>query len=61
MCVFTPKKQDKEVISIRLPSELLRAVDQAAAQTDISRNELINQCIQFALSHIDTGSNAPQT
>lgn len=53
MELFSPKKQDKEVISIRLPSELLHRVDMESAKVDISRNEFINQCIEFALNHLD--------
>ena len=52
MEVFIPKKSDKEVISIRIPSELLDTVDKSAAKSDISRNEFINQCIIFALKHL---------
>ena len=53
MNVFLPKKQDKEVISIRIPVELLKTVDENAAKVDISRNEFINQCIIFALEHME--------
>lgn len=49
---FIPTKTEKEVISIRLESELLRTVDAAAEQAEISRNEFINQSIQFALEHL---------
>ena len=49
---FIPIKSEKEVISIRLESELLKTVDAAAERADISRNEFINQCIQFALEHL---------
>ena len=52
METFLPKKQDKEVISIRLPLKLLQEVDKESAKVDISRNEFINQCIEFALKHI---------
>lgn len=52
MKYFIPQKQDKEVISIRLPSELLQQVDTNAAKADISRNEFINQCIVFAMQHL---------
>ncbi len=50
---FLPRKPEKEVISMRLSLELLAEVDRRAAQFDISRNELINQCILFALAHMD--------
>lgn len=53
MTKFIPQKQDKEVISIRLTSELLKTIDQNAGKADISRNEFINQCIIFALEHIE--------
>ncbi len=52
MGYFTPQKPDKEVISIRLPAELLKTVDAQAAKTDISRNEFINQCILYALENL---------
>lgn len=50
---FFPKKQEKEVISIRISTDLLATVDQKSALFDISRNEFINQCIQFALEHME--------
>jgi len=52
MNIFTPRKPDKEVISIRLPAELLKEIDENAAKADISRNEFINQCIIFAMEHL---------
>ena len=52
MNYFILQKPDKEVISIRLPSELLKQIDENAAKADISRNEFINQCILFAMEHL---------
>ncbi len=52
MLEFKPFKPEKEVISIRLDSELLKIVDSAAEHAQISRNEFINQCIAFALDHL---------
>lgn len=52
---FFPKKQEKEVISIQISTNLLATVDQKSAAFDISRNEFINQCILFALKHMDEG------
>ena len=49
---FTPQKVEKDVISIRIDLALLKQVDAAAAKSDISRNELINQCIAYALNHL---------
>ena len=54
LAYFTPQKQDKEVISIRLPSELLKQIDMQASAFDISRNEFINQCIAYAIENIKT-------
>lgn len=50
---FLPKKPEKEVISMRISTEMLAEVDAKAAEFDISRNELINQCIAYALAHMD--------
>lgn len=49
---FIPQKPEKEIISIRISRKTLAEIDQVATQNDISRNELINQCITFALRHL---------
>lgn len=49
---FIPFKTEKEVISIRIKSDLLKSVDIAAENAKISRNEFINQCIVYALEHL---------
>lgn len=53
MARFIVKKPEKEVISMRLSSEVLEQLDSMAAQAGISRNELINQMIAFALEHME--------
>lgn len=53
MTNFKPKKTEKEVISIRIETNLLTQVDKIAGANDISRNELIIQCIDYALSNMD--------
>lgn len=53
MANFVPKKPEKDVISVRISTELLAELDEKAAANDISRNELINQCIRFALSNME--------
>ena len=50
---FIPRKPEKEVISMRIPTEVLEQIDAEADACDISRNEFINQCITFALSHME--------
>jgi len=50
---FIPRKYEKAVISLRIPSETLAEIDEKAAKTGISRNEMINQCVRFALANMD--------
>lgn len=50
---FLPKKPEKEVISMRISTDVLAELDAKATKFDISRNELINQCIAFALAHME--------
>ncbi len=53
---FVAKKPEKEVISLRIPSELLKTIDNKAGQVGISRNELISQMILYALENMDDSS-----
>ena len=53
MAKFVARKPEKEVISMRIPTDTLRQVDDKAAAVGISRNELINQMIAFALDNMD--------
>lgn len=48
---FKPTKLEKTVISVRLSLKTLQEIEQLSQKTDISRNELIVQCIEFALSN----------
>ena len=50
---FVPKIPDKSVISIRLDNELIASLDELANNQKISRNELVSQCIVFALENLD--------
>ena len=49
---FKPVKQEKTVISIRIDVDTLKKIDLPSAKTDISRNELIIQCIDYAFENI---------
>ena len=53
---FKPLKQtktkEKSVISIRIDTERLTKVDPIAAKKDISRNEFLVQCIEYALKNL---------
>lgn len=53
---FVAKKPEKEVISLRIPSDLLKTIDNKAGQVGISRNELISQMILYALENMDDSS-----
>lgn len=48
---FKPVKQEKTVISIRLDVEMLKNIDYLSNDIDISRNEFIVQCIEYALKN----------
>lgn len=50
---FVAKKPEKEVISLRIPSEILKIIDDKADEVEISRNELLNQMIIYALENMD--------
>ena len=50
---FLPQKNEKEVISMRIPTHILVELDSKATAFGISRNELMNQCIVFALEHME--------
>ncbi len=50
---FVPKKPEKEVISMRISVDTLQEIDKRAAKFEISRNELINQMIDYALANME--------
>lgn len=48
---FKPIKPEKTVISIRLDVDMLKTIDELSNDTDISRNEFIVQCIDYAIKN----------
>ena len=50
---FVPRKPEKEVISMRIAVDTLREVDERASEYGLSRNELMNQMIDFALANME--------
>ena len=40
------------VVSFRLPKDMLRDVDEVAARTGRTRNEVLSLCVEFALDHL---------
>ena len=53
MSKFKPIKNEKVVISIRIDSAMLSVIDEIAKRTNISRNEIINQSLNFAIDNSD--------
>lgn len=46
-------KQEKVVISVRMDEAVLNTIEQVLVNTNISRNEFINQAIEYALNHME--------
>ena len=44
---------ETSVISVRLPKDMLRDIDAAAAAAGRTRNELLTMSLEFALHHIE--------
>ena len=53
MAKFVARKPEKEVISMRISTDILQTVDEKATKIGISRNELINQMITYALDNME--------
>lgn len=54
---FITRKPEKEVISLRISSDILKTIDNKSTEIGISRNELINQMIQYSLDNMDDTSD----
>lgn len=54
---FIARKPEKEVISMRISTDTLQVLDNKANEIGISRNELINQMILFALENMEEAAN----
>ena len=44
---------DSTVLSIRLPDELVKALDKIAEETGRTRNEVIQKCLSFAVDNLE--------
>ncbi len=53
MDFFIPKAYKKQQISIRIDQDMLDKIDELSEKNEISRSELINQCINYALNTMD--------
>ncbi len=51
---FQPvNKSEKIVITIRIEDYRVEEIDRLAGKINISRNELISQCLDFAMNNLD--------
>jgi predicted DNA binding CopG/RHH family protein len=57
MAKFVARKPEKEVISMRISLDKLKKIDDKAAKIGISRNELINQMIDYAMDNMEDEDN----
>ena len=53
MTKFNPQKIEKLIISLRMPKDKVNLIDILATKRDISRNELLMKCIDYALENIE--------
>ena len=53
--VITQKKfsGDSSVLSIRLPNELIEQLDKIASETNRTRSDIAQKCLEFAVDNIE--------
>ena len=44
---------ESTVVSLRIPKDMLREIDETAARTGRTRNEVLSLCLEFALEHLE--------
>lgn len=45
------------VVSIRLPEDLVKSLDEIATETGRTRNEVIQKCLSFAVDNLEIKEN----
>lgn len=53
--MFTIRKPSASNKTIRMPDTLIEKLETLAAQHDISFNQLVVQCCEYAIEHLDKG------
>lgn len=48
---------ESTVMSVRLPKDMLRDIDDAASSSGRTRNEMVTTCLEFALKHLEIVSD----
>lgn len=53
--IITPKRytEESQVISVRMPKDMLRDIDKVAQHTGRTRNEIILLGLEFALNNME--------
>lgn len=46
-------KGESSVVSVRLPNDLVKSLDEIAEKTGRTRNEIIQKCIEFSVDNIE--------
>ena len=57
MSKFNPQRIEKLIISLRLPRDKVDLIDKLSSERDISRNEFLMKCIDYALENLDGESS----
>lgn len=50
---ITRKEDEYIIFSIRIKNDIMKKLDDIANNTDRSRNEVINMCLEFALNNLE--------
>ena len=58
MSKFNPQKIEKLIISLRMPRDKVDLIDELATGRDISRNEFLMKCVDYALENIEIDKGA---
>lgn len=55
--IITPKTERSVTITVRISSDINQKLEEAAAQSGRSRNELINMALRFAFDNMEVAPN----
>lgn len=56
---FIPRNGEKEVISFRVPKDLITQIDKIAIDNSLSRNEFMLQCLEYAINNMEDKNSTP--
>ena len=55
--MFTVRKPESSNKTIRMPNDMIEEMGKIATQKDISFNQLVVQCCEYALKNLDINEN----